>query len=126
LEVTLTSTTTKSKSSGEQIMALEQSQSGNDYGQLPENPSKIQQLQHELGQEFMKALNNSKVNDILKAYGLTAEEVVKFKAVIDLHKMQQTTDASSNPEVQGALTEIPGFDFTILSCCIINGFCVPW
>jgi enamine deaminase RidA (YjgF/YER057c/UK114 family) len=104
-------------------MALEQP---NNYGQVPENPTKIQQLQHELEQEFMKALDNSKVNDILEAYGLTGEEVVKFKAVIDLRKMQKTSDASINPEIQAALKEIPGFDFTLLSCCLINGFCFPW
>ncbi len=109
-------------------MILEQLQSDDSYGevQLPENPTKIQQLDYELGQEFIKALDNSKVNDILKAYGLTGEEVVKFKVVIDLHKAQQTSDASSNPEVQTALKEIPGFDFTLLSCCIKDGLCVRW
>lgn len=107
-------------------MTLEQLQSNDGYGQLPENATKMQQLQHELGQEFMKALDNSKVNDILKAYGLTGEEVVKFKAVIDLHRIQQTSAIVNNQEVQTALGEIPGFDFTLLSCCFKNGICVVW
>jgi hypothetical protein len=107
-------------------MTSEQLQSGNGYGQLPANATKIQQLQHELGQEFMKALDNSKVNEILQTYGLAGEEVVKFKAVIDLRKIQETSETSSVLEVQTVLEGIPGFDFTLLSCCWLNGKCVPW
>lgn len=107
-------------------MTLEQLQSDDGYGQLPENPTKIQQLQYELGQEFMKALDNSKVNDILEAYGLTGEEVVKFKTVIDLHRIQQTSTIVNNQEVQTALKDIPGFDLSLFSCCFVNGLCRAW
>ncbi len=108
-------------------MTLEQLQSDG-YGQLPENATKMQQLQHELGQEFMKVLDNSQIGKILENYGFTADNIIKFQAVLDLHKIQQTNDAFSDQEMRSALENIPGAGLTLLSCCWVTSpivRCVP-
>ncbi|RUT03586.1 hypothetical protein DSM106972_052250 [Dulcicalothrix desertica PCC 7102] len=95
-----------------------------DYGPLPEDATKLQQFQHAVLQEFMKALDNSQMDEILKSYGLTAEKVIRFDAVIDLNKIQRMGVALSDQEMQQSLEQIPGEELKLLSCCWC-GRCCP-
>ncbi|MBW4604161.1 MAG: hypothetical protein KME29_32480 [Calothrix sp. FI2-JRJ7] len=95
------------------------------FGTLPEDASKLQQLQHDVLQEFMKLLNNSQMDDIVKRYGLTADKVIKFEAVINLNKIQSMGVALSDQEMQQSLKQIPGEELKLFSCCLCNGRCCP-
>lgn len=94
-----------------------------DYGTLPEDATKLQQLQHDVLQEFMKALDNSQINEILKGYGLTADKVIRFDAVINLNTMQSMGVAFSDQEMQQSLEKIPGEELKLFSCCWCGRCC---
>lgn len=64
----------------------------------------LEQLQTEIKQEFIRILNNSNFSQILKKYGISTEELLKFQCVLDLSKIE-VTDAHKATQSQGLLAE---------------------
>ncbi|MBN3961707.1 hypothetical protein [Nostoc sp. NMS8] len=79
------------------------------------DPQKLQQLQDEIQQEFHEILKNTKFSQILKDYGISAQEVLQFQYTLDLTKLQ-SSDTGGDAQVQKSLLAIPGKHIKLAGC----------
>ena len=85
------------------------------------NSEKLQQLQNEIHREMKKALNSSKMVEVLDNYGLV-DKLVKIQCVLDLTKIQ-SSNAIKDPEIKDSLRAIPGQQIVIMDCCLCPRGC---
>ncbi|MHC5597383.1 MAG: hypothetical protein ACYTXC_15825 [Nostoc sp.] len=62
----------------------------------------LKQLQDEIQQEMYKILNKSELDNVLKKYGISAEEVLRIQYILDLTKYQ-SSGATQGSQAQKSL-----------------------
>ncbi|MBW4503792.1 MAG: hypothetical protein KME57_30585 [Scytonema hyalinum WJT4-NPBG1] len=75
----------------------------------------LQQLQEEIKQELLNAVNNSKLVELFQQYGLTGDGLVTFQCILDITKIQ-LSDAVVNQRLEESLRAI-GENELIISAC---------
>jgi uncharacterized protein YpuA (DUF1002 family) len=81
---------------------------------------KLQQLQEEVKQEMLKALNNSQLNDVLQKYGLTSGGFVKVQCTLDLTQLQLSNADESQQamELLQAIPDAQSIPVKLFSLCV--------
>ncbi len=75
----------------------------------------LQQLQEEIKQELLNAVNNSKLVDLLDQYGLTEDGFVTFQCRLDIPKIL-LSDAVVDQRLEESLRAIPENELMISAC----------
>jgi hypothetical protein len=85
------------------------------------NSAKLNQLQQEIQEAVYDGLNNSKLFELLRGYGLD-DRLLQIHVFIDLKKVRLSDDIK-DPEIKDALQAIPGEYLIIAGCDLCSQGC---
>ena len=88
----------------------------------------LSQIKDELSMEMEKALNDSKLKDLLEKYGL--QNVVKFQLEVDNTKIKSSQNLKMGTQLKDELEAMSEDEFVMLSGCLgrnLGGcrWCIP-
>ncbi|MBW4634023.1 MAG: hypothetical protein KME30_19590 [Iphinoe sp. HA4291-MV1] len=75
----------------------------------------LKQLQEEIKQRMMEAVNNSKLIELFQQYGLTGDGLVKFQCILDIPKIQ-ASDTVVGQQFKESLRAIQEKEIIVPAC----------